>query len=85
MKEFKLEVDAENNKCTYSCEGIDLIAIVRALSTVIDDMTEKAGEDKELVRYVFFKLVAGEFVNLGSFALGLLDTWLRIKVWLKHF
>ena len=61
------------------------MTIVGALSTVIDDMAEKAGEDKELVRYVFFKLVAGEFVNLGSFALKLLDTWLRIKVWLKHF
>ena len=85
MKEFKLEVDAENSKCTYSCDGIDLIAIVGALSTVIDNMAENVGEDKELVRYVFFRLVAGEFVNLGSFVLRLLDTWLRIKIWLKHF
>ena len=85
MKEFKLEVDTENNKCTYSCEGIDLIAIVGALSTVIDDMAEKAGEDKKLVRYVFFRLVADEFVHLGSFTLKLLDTWVRIKAWLKHF
>lgn len=85
MKEFKLEINAENNKCTYSCEGVDLIAIVGALSTVIDNIAEDIGEDKELVRYVFFMLVAGEFVNLGSFALGLLDTWLRIKTWLKHF
>ena len=85
MKEFKLEIDAENNKCTYSCEGIDLIALVGALSTVIDDMAEKAGENKELVRYVFFKLVAGEFINLGSFAFRLLDIWVRIKTWLKHF
>lgn len=79
MKTFKLEVDAENNKCTYSCEGVDLIAIVGALSTVIDNMAEDIGEDKELVRYVFFRLVAGEFVNLGSFSLRLLDAWIRIK------
>lgn len=85
MKEFKLEIDAENNKCTYSCEGVDLIAIVGALSTIIDNIAEKAGEDKELVRYVFFKLVAGEFVNLSSFAFRMLDTWVRIKTRLKHF
>lgn len=85
MKEFKLEIDVENNKYTYSCKGVDLITIVGTLSAVIDNMAENVGEDRELVRYVFFKLVAGEFVNLGSFTLRLLDTWLRIKICLKHF
>lgn len=85
MKEFKLEIDVENNEYTYSCKGVDLITIVGTLSAVIDNMAENVGEDRELVRYVFFKLVAGEFVNLGSFTLRLLDTWLRIKISLKHF
>lgn len=85
MKEFKLEIDVENNEYTYSCKGVDLITIVGMLSAVIDNMAENIGEDRELVRYVFFKLVAGEFVNLGSFTFRLLDTWLMIKIWLKHF
>ena len=64
---------------TYAC------TVFNEALKIIEEQQENVGEDKELVRYVFFKLVAGEFVNLGSFTLRLLDTWLMIKTWLKHF
>ena len=85
MKTFKLEVDAETSKVNYSCDGIDLIVIVNALSTVVADIAKKSDLNEDYVKYIFFRLVADEFVHLGSLTLKLLDTWIRIKTWLKHF
>ena len=85
MKTFKLEIDAENTKVNYSCEGVDLIVLVEALSTVVSDIAKKSDLNEDYVKYIFFRLVVDEFVHLGSFTLKLLDTWIRIKTWLKHF
>lgn len=85
MKTFKLEIDAENTKVNYSCEGVDLIVLVEALSTVVSDIAKKSDLNEDYVKYIFFRLVADEFVHLGSSTLRLLDIWIRIKTWLKHF
>ena len=85
MKNFTLEITTENNKVNYSCDGVDLIVLVQALSTVINSIAEKSDLNKDYVRYIFFRLVADEFVHLGTFTLKVLDTWIRIKTWLKHF
>ena len=85
MKNFTLEITTENNKVNYSCDGVDLIVLVNALSTVVADIAKKSNLSEYYVKYIFFRLVADEFVHLGSFTLKLLDTWIRIKTWLKHF
>jgi len=85
VKNFTLEITTENNKVNYSCDGVDLIVLVQALSTVINSIAEKSDLNKDYVRYIFFRLVADEFVHLGTFTLKVLDTWIRIKTWLKHF
>lgn len=85
MKNFTLEITTENNKVNYSCDGVDLIVLVNALSTVVVDIAKKSDLNEDYVKYIFFRLVADEFAHLGSFTLKLLDTWIRIKTWLKHF
>ena len=85
MKTFKLEIDAENTKVNYSCEGVDLIVLVEALSTVVSDIAKKSDLNEDYVKYIFFRLIADEFVHLGTFTLKVLDIWIRIKTWLKHF
>ena len=85
MKNFTLEITTENNKVNYSCDGVDLIVLVNALSTVVADIAKKSDLNEDYVKYIFFRLVADEFVHLSSFTLKLLDTWIRIKTWLKHF
>ena len=85
MKNFTMEIAKENNKVNYSCDGIDLIVLVNALSAVVADIAKKGNLSEDYVKYIFFMLVADEFVHLGSFTLKLLDSWVRIKAWLKHF